>query len=112
MTADLSADPNIVELRRLSSPSEYGTMLRLATEMDLINESSVDGFSDLWSYLKTKNFESVFIENIARAYWRKACSIVTGIPYRTAVTLPTCGSERRLMSHLLRQVCSLMAQET
>jgi hypothetical protein len=99
-------DDNVVELWRLSKPSEYGLMLKLAREMESVRDSVVDesGCPDMWWYLQTRGFEAEFIERIAKVYWTRACSIVARIPYRYVVTRPGCESQRRLMAELLREV--------
>lgn len=109
----MSLDLNVNELRRSSSPTEYGTMLRLATEMELLEDSDLEKIegSDLWTYLQTKGFEPTFIEKIAKTYWRRACHVVDQIPYRDVVTEPGCTPQRRLMIYFLREVCHKMTQE-
>jgi len=99
------SDPNVLELHSLSSAADYGTMLRLASTMELTRD--FEGFSDLWDYLKSKGFEPLFVEKIAKPYWRVACRVVERTPYRHIITEKACLSERRLMGHFLRLVCQM-----
>ena len=63
-----STDSNVVELRQISDPIEFGDMLRLATEMELLKDSDVGELS-LWAYLEAKNFQpSFFIRNRDRNF--------------------------------------------
>jgi hypothetical protein len=109
-----SDDENVAELLRLSSSAEYGDMLRLASTIESLKDSDLEGHADVWSYLtylKTKDFTPAFVQTIAKAYWQKACAIVSALPYRYFVTEGGLKSERRLMGYLLRRVCDEMAKE-
>jgi len=102
------------ELKLSSSGSEWGTMLRLASEVELLKDSDLvsHGHTDLWSYLEKIGFEPTFVEKVAKVYWRAACHIISQIPYHVVVTEAGCASQRRLMVRLLREVCSAMSSAT
>ena len=103
-------DPNVMELHRLSNPAEYGNMLRLASTIEFLRDSDLDGSSDLWSYLRSKDFKPEIVESVAKPYWQKACHVVEQIPYRHVVTSRGCRSQYRLMAYFLREVCIKMNQ--
>ena len=108
----MTDDPNIIELRASSSPWNYGNMLRLASELELLKDAELEKHKDLWTYLRTRDFDSLFIEGVAKTYWARACRIVHATPYYQYITPPGLYAERRLVGHLLREVCHLMTEES
>ena len=105
-------DLNVERLRRSSSPQDYGTMLRLASEMILLTDEDLSAHPDLWSCLRDRGFDPGFVDTVAKTYWKRACWIVDGIPYSNVILDDRCRAARRLMAHLLRSVCWLIEQES
>jgi hypothetical protein len=107
-----SLDLNVKRLRRSSSPQDYGTMLRLASEMRSLRDKDLSTHPDLWSCLVARGFDPGFVDSVAKPYWKRACWIVDGIPYSHIILDDGCRAVRRLMAHLLRSVCGLIEQES
>jgi hypothetical protein len=105
-------DLNVDRLRRSSSPQDYGTMLRLASEMILLTDSDVSAHPDPWTCLGAGGFDPGFVDTVAKPYWKRACWIIDGIPYSDIILDDSCRAARRLMAHLLRSVYGLIERES
>jgi hypothetical protein len=103
-------DPNVVELLKLSRDEDYGEMLRLSNLMAIVGEDDVSGCSSLWEYLVEQKFEQSFIDRVAKVFWYQAFNIAKELPYRHVVTANAWQTERKLMTHLLTEVCRAMKE--
>lgn len=102
---------DILKLRAISKPSEYGTMCRLAREMEYTAETGISGCESLWEFLQSLKFGKDFIETIAKPYWETACDIISETPYGFPIVGAGFKSHCKLMAYLLRRVCSLIENE-
>lgn len=101
----------ILQLRTISKPSEYGEMCRLAREIEDVNDEEIAPYGDLWNYLQYLKFDPVFIESIAKVFWKTACNVISSIPYSYQIFGAGCRSQRKLMVHFLREVCHMISVE-
>lgn len=105
-------DPNVAELLESYDPGDRGTMLRLAMEIEQLEDFDLVDFPDLWSYFKGRCFCEGFVDRVARKYWMMAFEVVDGTPYRSVITDFSTSMEpvRRLMTYFLRKVCEVASK--
>lgn len=102
------SDELLRDLFSKTSGAYYGQMLRLAVALEVLTDTRLEDFKDLWDFLNDYGFSQSFIDDVAKPCWQAAIAIVTDLPYRLEVTRTGHQSERRLTTHLLREVCELM----
>ncbi len=98
----------MADLYSKTDGQHYGSMLRLASALEMLGDSDLGDYEDLWSYLQVRGFDRSFVDDVAKLYWRTACKIVSEVPYRHVIMREGVKSERRLTVHLLREVCRMM----